>query len=234
MCGRMSKVKHYSLLKKENRMKVRIALLAFLLTLVFAAPGALWASSSVQKSFATKYGLKGTALDACKTCHTSGSKFNKYGTALSRKMATLTAAKALTKVQRLDSDKDGFTNIQEIKARTFPGLATSKPAAAAVAALQSNVQARAKAVNTYSQNDYTSLTFDQVGANDYRYANVKADQVVLGQTGGYTDEDGEEVGGMEVAFPLGAWETVDVEVLDTGTVNIYVDGGAEPYASYDF
>jgi hypothetical protein len=216
-------------------MKVRIALLAFLLALVFAAPGALWADSGVQSTFATKYGLKGTALDACKTCHTSGSKFNKYGAAINKKRAAgLTVVKSLTKVQRLDSDKDGFTNIQEIKARTFPGSAASKPAAAAVAALQSNVQAKAKAVNTYSQNDYTSLTFDQVGPNDYRYANVKADQVVLGQTGGYTDEDGEAVGGMEVAFPLGAWETVDVEVLDTGTVNIYVDGGAEPYASYDF
>jgi hypothetical protein len=216
-------------------MKVRIALLAFLLALVFAAPGALWATSSVQKTFATKYGLQGTALDACKTCHTSGSNFNKYGAAINRKRATgLTVARSLTRVQRLDSDKDTFTNIQEIKAGTFPGNAKSKPAAAAVAALQSNVQARAKAVNTYSQNDYTSLTFDQVGPNDYRYANVKADQVVLGQTGGYTDEDGEAVGGMEVAFPLGAWETVDVEVLDTGTVNIYVDGSTEPYASYDF
>jgi len=217
-------------------MKVGIALLAFLLALVFAAPEALWANSSIQRTFATKYGVKGTPLDACKTCHvsSSNSKFNKYGTAINRKRATLSVAQALRKVQRLDSDRDTFTNLQEIRALTFPGLATSKPPAAAVAALQSNVQAKAKAVNTYSQNDYTSLTFDQMGPNNYRYANVKADQVVLGQTGGYTDEDGEEVGGMEVAFPLGAWETVDVEVLDTGTVNIYVDGATEPYASYDF
>lgn len=216
-------------------MKVRIALFTFLLAMVFAAPQSLWASSSWLTTFNTKYATKGTKLDTCKVCHTNTPAVNRYGAAVRAKVrAGLPIATALTKVQRLDSDKDTFTNIVEIKARSFPGLATSKPPVVAVAALQSNVQAKATAVNTYSQNEYASLAFDQMGPNDYRYANVKADQVVIGQTAGYTDEDGEETGGMEVAFPLGAWSTVQVEVTDTGTVNIYVDGSTEPYASYDF
>ncbi|MBI5684478.1 MAG: choice-of-anchor D domain-containing protein [Verrucomicrobia bacterium] len=74
-------------------------------------------------SFNTRYGTSGTKLNSCGVCHTSatnpGSR-NSYGSAFGNG--------SYASIEPLDSDGDGFTNLAEITARTWPGLASDFPA----------------------------------------------------------------------------------------------------------
>ena len=77
-------------------------------------------------SFNTRYGTSATVLNQCITCHNSNSGagssgLNVYGQVLDNNGVDFLAAESL------DSDKDGFTNLREIQARTFPGNAASHP-----------------------------------------------------------------------------------------------------------
>ncbi len=67
--------------------------------------------------------IVGTQLDACGLCHTATFGFNDFG------MAYAMSGKNFAGIEGQDSDGDGFTNIEEILALTFPGDAASKPAA---------------------------------------------------------------------------------------------------------
>lgn len=74
----------------------------------------------------------GTALAtaACLVCHAKmppSKDLNPYGADLARQGKTRAAA-AFNAIEKVDSDKDGFTNIQEIAAGTLPGDPASKPA----------------------------------------------------------------------------------------------------------
>lgn len=90
---------------------------------------AAFATAAWLKLFTQTYKPKaGTALaDAkCAICHVKGTtKLNPYGMSLKGKKIDVASLKS---VENLDSDKDGFTNIQEIKAGTLPGDAKSHPA----------------------------------------------------------------------------------------------------------
>jgi hypothetical protein len=82
-----------------------------------------YATSSLLSQFDTLYGTTGTSLDSCSTCHTSNiPALNPYGTDLQNNGNNFQA------IENLDSDGDGFTNIQEIRAGTLPGDPTSHPA----------------------------------------------------------------------------------------------------------
>jgi len=85
-----------------------------------AAPGDL-------SSAAAKYPIiSGSSLQTCDLCHTSSvPSLNPYGVAY-KSNGRNTAAFGV--IENLDSDGDGFTNIQEINAFTFPGNPASKPA----------------------------------------------------------------------------------------------------------
>jgi mono/diheme cytochrome c family protein len=90
--------------------------------------GAAFATVAWQKVFNNLYKPSaGTdiAKAKCQICHTqkTGGPLNPYGKALNGKKAD---AASLKSVEQLDSDKDGKTNIQEIKAGTLPGDAKSK------------------------------------------------------------------------------------------------------------
>ncbi len=66
----------------------------------------------------------------CLICHTTTpptKQVNPYGADLARQ-GTTRAEAAFRAIEKLDSDKDGFTNIAEIRAGTLPGDPTSKPA----------------------------------------------------------------------------------------------------------
>jgi len=67
-------------------------------------------------------GTAGTKLADCTTCHTSGLGFNSFGTDLKAAGLNFSA------VAGMDSDGDGFTNDEELKALTFPGSSSDKPA----------------------------------------------------------------------------------------------------------
>lgn len=77
----------------------------------------------------TQYpGIVGSRIDTCALCHTSNiPMLNPYGSdylSHGRSMAALVA------IQNLDSDGDGYSNIVEINAHTFPGDPADHPAAA--------------------------------------------------------------------------------------------------------
>jgi hypothetical protein len=65
--------------------------------------------------------ITGTQLDSCSLCHTSPPSLNRYGKAYRR------SGRNFNKIRRKDSDRDGFKNIKEIRALTFPGRKSSHP-----------------------------------------------------------------------------------------------------------
>ena len=81
------------------------------------------------RTFNAKYGTSATRLNTCSVCHTASiPALNSYGNAFKNKWKSgLTPGQALGAIQPLDSDRDTFTNIREIKARTFPGRKASHP-----------------------------------------------------------------------------------------------------------
>jgi hypothetical protein len=89
---------------------------------VIVGYGITYASSGYLTQFNSKYGTAGTALDTCSVCHTNVPSRNPYGSAYGSNSHNYTT------IEPLDSDGDGFSNIAEINARTFPGNASSKPA----------------------------------------------------------------------------------------------------------
>ena len=87
-------------------------------------------------TFNDVYGTAGTRLDTCNTCHITGRSTNPYGTHLKSEISRVMnpEAEALTDeqflnalrgalrgIEELDSDGDGYSNLAEIKALTFPG-----------------------------------------------------------------------------------------------------------------
>ena len=109
--------------------------LALTLGLALTA-GAALAHPAFVGTFNQKYPpVPGSAIakSPCAICHVGMTpKLNPYGIDLQKalraaKTKKLTAAQ-LTKVENLDSDKDGVKNIVEIKAGTLPGDPKSKPA----------------------------------------------------------------------------------------------------------
>ncbi|MCX7771227.1 MAG: hypothetical protein N2202_09155 [Proteobacteria bacterium] len=101
--------------------KKQIALSLFILALTFVFNSKSFAISGYLNSFNTTYGTKGTVLDSCNLCHTVKPAVNNYGAAYMNNGYSFKA------IENLDSDGDGFTNIAEINARTFPGDPNSKP-----------------------------------------------------------------------------------------------------------
>jgi len=116
--------------------------LGLLLVLAIALPEAL-ARSGYLDAFNTKYGTANTKLDTCDTCHVyGGNARNLYGQDVEVQLrggattslltagatSTLTIDQALTNIEPKDSDGDTYSNIDEIKALTFPGNTSDYPA----------------------------------------------------------------------------------------------------------
>lgn len=78
-----------------------------------------------QSQFNAKYDMRGSKLDSCLTCHTQHAggveNMNPYGTDFGKNNHDFGA------IEGLDSDGDGATNIDEIKAESFPGDPNDKP-----------------------------------------------------------------------------------------------------------
>ena len=96
-----------------------VSLLAAAISAVGFAVGSPPAQGTpeIQSQFNAKYDMRGSKLDSCLTCHTqlSGGKeyLNPYGTDLSA------AGTDFAAIEGKDSDGDGVTNIDEIKAEAF-------------------------------------------------------------------------------------------------------------------
>ncbi|MBI5684477.1 MAG: choice-of-anchor D domain-containing protein [Verrucomicrobia bacterium] len=95
-----------------------------------------YALSSMLNTFNTRYGTSGTKLNSCGLCHISATNpsfaFNAYGNDMENQIANvgLGTAAALAAIESLDSDGDGFTNLAEITARSFPYDPADRPAPA--------------------------------------------------------------------------------------------------------
>lgn len=101
--------------------KLTIVLLLLVVVLIGAPMAA--ARPTYFAAFKDNYNTGGTKIDTCNTCHTSGggSPRNPYGIAYSEN------GKDFTAIETLDSDNDGFSNIEEIIALTFPGNSSDYP-----------------------------------------------------------------------------------------------------------
>jgi len=104
--------------------KKLILLVCMMLLALFTASMAV-AFTSYTNAFNNEYGTAGTnggsTLGSCITCHngaTGNGGENPYGSAYQG---------SFTAIENIDSDGDGFTNIDEILVGTFPGDASSTP-----------------------------------------------------------------------------------------------------------
>ena len=122
-----------------KRRFVIIVLPLIVVALVGAIGGALYLGvfsphpEVVLDTFNGVYGTTGTRLDTCNTCHTTGRSTNVYGTHLKSEFSRMMNSSgqnltsddvfraALRDIEKLDSDNDRYSNIEEIRARTFPG-----------------------------------------------------------------------------------------------------------------
>ncbi len=106
-------------------MRVRLFVVSFLLACAFVLPA--HANDTWYSLLETTYpAVVGTKLDDCITCHTNidvSSARNSFGAAFR------SAGHNFAAIEGLDSDGDGYTNLAEITALTFPGDATDHPVA---------------------------------------------------------------------------------------------------------
>ncbi len=108
----------------------KIRLLLVLVIAVAVLSTAAFGTLAWQKLFASTYSPKADGAIAkakCQLCHMKkmSDGLNAYGKAIGKKPV---AAASLKAIEKLDSDRDKFTNIAEIKAGTLPGDPASKPA----------------------------------------------------------------------------------------------------------
>lgn len=83
-------------------------------------------SSDFSLAESTYPNIVGTRIDSCSLCHTASiPSLNPFGSAY--KGLGRGNASSLHMIEALDSDGDGYTNIQEINALTFPGNASDFP-----------------------------------------------------------------------------------------------------------
>ena len=104
--------------------KKKVAIVIFLTLALMTVE--VYANASIKQMFTTQYDNQGTELDKCATCMRSTSppaSWNPYGTALKddADFDRNNIAQALENIEELDSDGDGFNNIDEIRNSIHPG-----------------------------------------------------------------------------------------------------------------
>ncbi len=151
---------------KTNRSRGLLAVV--LLTTVLASA---YAFNSYLTSFNSAYpAASGKAISDCLLCHVSGSYgLNPYGSAYRA------AGYSFSAIENADSDGDGFTNIQEINALTFPGNPASYPATPTPDATPPSITAFSMPATSSSLTVPVTLTAsDNVGVTGYRVSESSA------------------------------------------------------------
>ncbi len=123
----MNKPIHYKYRRVLPFLLCLIGVAAVLASLtLFTHPSPVSANSEEMPAALVYYpDIVGTRIESCALCHTAdGMYLNPYGEAYK---AHGRGPNAFAAIESLDSDGDGFSNIQEIKARTFPGFSNDRP-----------------------------------------------------------------------------------------------------------
>ncbi len=105
-------------------MKIKLVIILSIITTLML--GVAMANPTILNKFTTEYDNSGTTLGTCKTCMdktTAPVTWNSYGLALRSDpdFDRTNPATAFKNIEQLDSDGDGFLNIEEIRNSTFPG-----------------------------------------------------------------------------------------------------------------
>jgi hypothetical protein len=140
---------------KLNHHPSRIFFAIGIVTVAFAIA---YASGGYLTTFRNTYPVASypnvTPLNSCLLCHTgypstpaSGNTVNSYGNAYANNGYSFSA------IESLDSDGDGYSNIAEIMAGTFPGDASSHPASASSYTVGGSVSGLASGRTVVLQNN---------------------------------------------------------------------------------
>lgn len=115
---------------EEVRLRIGLSAVAGVLLLAAVAFALPTDGATFKQLYQPKDGTT-LASAGCLLCHdklpATKTGLNPYGADLATQAKPRTAA-AFKAIEKLDSDKDGFTNLQEIQAGTLPGDPASKPA----------------------------------------------------------------------------------------------------------
>ncbi len=183
------------------RMSAPVVLLAC--AVIMLATASAYAVPGYLTSFEGAYpAAAGSRIDACQLCHVnanpySGSARNAYGSAYSGNGYNFKT------IEPLDSDGDGYTNLAEITALTFPGNAADHPVAATgsltvtilpAGAVTAGARWRVGPAGAY-QNSGATVTGLAVGSVTVQFSTVTgwttpADQSVSITAGGTTPAGG--------------------------------------------
>lgn len=105
-------------------MQYKTIIFSFLVIMVFLGLTVVSARPAYLESFKQQYDTEDTKLDTCNTCHINpngGGTRNPYG------MAYQESGMDFVAIESLDSDDDGFSNIEEVRSLTFPGNSEDSP-----------------------------------------------------------------------------------------------------------
>lgn len=113
--------------------KLRISLVVAVVVVALLASAVAWAFPPFAKTFTDTYKVKANSAlgkASCAICHPAKNKtdkLNPYGQDLKKvSIGGKVTKAALAKIEKRDSDKDGVSNIKEIKAGKLPGNPKSK------------------------------------------------------------------------------------------------------------
>jgi hypothetical protein len=103
-------------------MKSKLILVLVFVSIILIGVPVTSAKSSYLYSFNQRYDTADTVLDTCDVCHSgpNGGSLDSYGRAYSH-------TRNYGGIEDQDSDGDGFTNLEEINALTFPGDSSDHP-----------------------------------------------------------------------------------------------------------
>ncbi len=113
---------------KRMTMKPKMVCLLALLALAIGSQGLALASSGYLAAFKTTYPASASRLESCTLCHTTTPALSSFGSQFAANLPVgSTPDQAFAAIEALDSDGDGYTNLEELAAGSMPGDLAERP-----------------------------------------------------------------------------------------------------------